>query len=154
MSERWVVVLAFGLPRVGSGNLIESRIPSSRSSPRSTSDLRAVGASASERRRALHSAAVAKIEGMSYASRPASSMSATTARAFHSIAKALGIRHSSNRSSWRIALSPTRNGSSSSPTAAIAIRCSGFLKAGRKPRLRAGPCRSIGTTAAMQIIGR
>ena len=50
----------------------------------------------------------------------ASSRSDTTARASPSIARDRGIACLSNRFNWRIGSSPTRNGSSSSPTAAIA----------------------------------
>ena len=65
MSDTWGAALAAGLPETWIGNLIERRIPSCRNSTRPMSDLSAVAASASDRRRALHCAAVAKIEVMS-----------------------------------------------------------------------------------------
>src|ERR1700730_5347734 len=64
---------------MGIGNLIESRIPSWCNSSRSTSEFNAGDASASDWRRVLHAAAVARIEVMSCAPSPALSTSATIA---------------------------------------------------------------------------
>jgi hypothetical protein len=77
--DKWVVAFAAGLPEVGIGNLIESLIPSGCNSARSINDFNAVDASASDRRRVLHSAAVARIEVMPCAPTTAPSRSATIA---------------------------------------------------------------------------